>query len=531
MFESAEIGHKVGKRAYKEAVPPLREDLLQAQAQLFTDKKSPVLILISGEDGAGKRETIHVLYEWMDPRYLSTLAFDAPTDEERERPAMWRYWRSLPPKGRIGIFAGSWYSDPIRQRIEDAISQRELDARADQINRFEAMLVNEGALILKFWIHLAKDAQRARFTELESNPLTAWRVTPWHWDRLKSYDKLQAVAGHFLRMTDTAWAPWRVVEGTDEKYRSLRVGQLIQAALASHGAKKPAVRKAARQTPALTGQTLSAELPVRVDTDGHSVLSALDLGLCLSDEVYESALAKLQGRLSVLARDPRFLKRSLVLAFEGADAAGKGGAIRRISGALDARQFQIIPVAAPTEEERAQPHLWRFWRHLPRQGQIAMFDRTWYGRVLVERVEGFCAPQDWQRAYGEINDFEHEMVESGVIVVKFWLQISQEEQLKRFKEREQVGFKRFKITQEDWRNREKWNAYQEAICDMVERTSTGEVPWTLVESNDKNYARIKIMRTLCERIEQALDSAEPAPAKPPKPPKPTKPGKAAKTKR
>jgi polyphosphate kinase 2 (PPK2 family) len=239
------------------------------------------------------------------------------------------------------------------------------------------------------------------------------------------------------------------------------------------------------------------------------VLSALDLELSVSDKAYKRELAQLQGRLSVLARDPRFKKRSLVLAFEGADAAGKGGAIRRISGALDARQFQIIPVAAPTDEERAQPHLWRFWRHLPRQGHIRIFDRTWYGRVLVERVEGFCAPRDWQRAYAEINDFEHELVESGVIVVKFWLQISQEEQLKRFREREKVGFKRFKITQEDWRNREKWDAYQEAICDMVERTSTGEVPWTLVEANDKNHARIKILRTLCERLEQALDAGAP----------------------
>jgi polyphosphate kinase 2 (PPK2 family) len=212
----------------------------------------------------------------------------------------------------------------------------------------------------------------------------------------------------------------------------------------------------------------------------------------------------LQGRLSVLARHPAFKKRSLVLAFEGADAAGKGGAIRRISAALDARQFQIIPVAAPTEEEAAQPHLWRFWRKLPRQGHISIFDRTWYGRVLVERVEGFCSEQDWQRAYSEINDFEHELVEYGVIVIKFWLQISQEEQLKRFKEREQISFKRFKITQEDWRNREKWDAYQQAISDMVERTSTGEVPWTLVEANNKNYARIKILRTLCERLDEEL---------------------------
>ena len=196
---------------------------------------------------------------------------------------------------------------------------------------------------------------------------------------------------------------------------------------------------------------------------------------------------------------------------------------------MDARQFQVIPVAAPTDEERAQPHLWRFWRHLPRHNHTAIFDRTWYGRVLVERVEGFCTPADWQRAYSEINDFEHELVQSGVIVVKFWLQISQEEQLKRFKEREQIAFKRFKITEEDWRNRDKWDAYQLAICDMVERTSTGEVPWTLVEANDKNFARIKILRTLCAKLEEALDASDGKLPKPPKPAKAVKETKVAKT--
>lgn len=492
MFDAAEIGHKISKTKFREAVPPLRAGLLEAQTKLLEEKKFPVIVLISGEDGAGKRETIHVLYEWMDPRFISTLAFEEPTDEERERPHMWRYWRSLPPKGRVGIFAGSWYSDPIRQRIKGAISQKELDARADQINRFEAMLVNEGALVLKFWIHLSKDAQRQRLEELESDPQTAWRVTQWNWDRLKTYDQLQSVAGHLLRVTDTPWAPWVVVEGTDDRYRSLKVGQVLQAALAQRLANKKK-----QETPVAP--------MVRVDTDGRNVLSELNLDQTISEKAYKNELAHWQGRLSELARNPRFKKRSLVVAFEGADAAGKGGAIRRISAALDARQFQVIPVAAPTEEERAQPHLWRFWRHLPRLNHIAVFDRTWYGRVLVERVEGFCSPGDWQRAYTEINDFEHELTEAGAIVIKFWLQISQEEQLRRFKEREQVEFKRFKITEEDWRNRDKWDAYQQAICDMVERTSTGEAPWTLVEANDKNFARVKILKTICERLEEALD--------------------------
>lgn len=496
MFESAEIGHKIDKATYKAAVPALRAALLEAQVNLQEQKKIPVVVLISGQDGAGKGETINVLYEWMDPRFISTLAFSLPTDEERERPPMWRYWRSLPPKGRVGIFAGSWYSDPIRERILDEVSLKELDAQADQINRFEAMLVNEGALVLKFWFHLTKEGQVKRLKALEKDPRTAWRVTQWNWDRLKTYDKLQDVAGHLLRLTNTPWAPWVVVEGTDDRYRSLTVGKILLEAL-----QKKLSAKTAQKSPVAP--------MVRVNTDGRTVLSELNLKLALDDKAYEDQLAHWQGRLSELLRDPRFAHRSLVCAFEGADAAGKGGAIRRIGAALDARQYQVIPVAAPTEEERAQPYLWRFWRHVPRQGRVAIFDRTWYGRVLVERVEGFCTENDWLRAYTEINDFEHELAESGVMVVKFWLQISQEEQLARFKAREQIAFKRFKITQEDWRNREKWDAYQQAICDMVERTSTGNAPWTLVEANDKNYARVKILRTLCERVEAELEGKVP----------------------
>jgi len=492
MFESAELGHTISKSVFRDAVPVLRAALLEAQARLHENKKIPVIVLISGQDGAGKGETINVLYEWMDPRFITTLAFAEPTDEERERPNMWRFWRSLPPKGRIGIFAGSWYSDPIRQRIQGEISLKDLDALADQINRFEKMLVNEGALVLKFWFHLTKDGQKKRLKELESNPRTAWRVTKWNWDRLKTYDKLQDTAGHLLRMTNTAWSPWVVVEGTDDHYRSLTVGKIILDAL-----QKKLASKTKQDTPVAP--------MMRVDTDGRNVLSELNLDHTLTEKAYKTALAKWQGRLSDLVRDPRFKNRSLVCAFEGADAAGKGGAIRRITSALDARMYQINPVAAPTEEERNQPYLWRFWRNVPRRGRVAIFDRTWYGRVLVERVEEFCSENDWTRAYSEINDFEHELADAGVIVIKFWLQISQEEQLRRFKDREKIEFKRFKITQEEWRNREKWDAYQQAICDMVERTSTANARWTLVEANDKNYARIKILRTLCERLEGELD--------------------------
>jgi len=493
MFESAELGHRIDRKTFQKAVPALRAELLDVQYDLLEKRDFPVVILISGVDGSGKSETINLLYSWMDPRHISTLAFSAPTDEERERPFMWRYWRALPPKGKIGIFAGSWYSQPIADRIARKMKRAEMEETLDEINRFEAMLVNEGALVLKFWFHLSKDGQKTRLKALEKDPRTAWRVTKASWDRLKTHDDLQNVAGHVLRVTNTAHAPWTIIEGTDDNYRSLTVGHIIRDAIRKH------------LDAGLRGSVPVAP-PMIPSIDRRTVLSELDLALKLEKKAYERELAKWQGKLSQLMRDPRFVGRhSLVVAFEGSDAAGKGGAIRRVVAAMDARQYQIVPVAAPTDEERAQPYLWRFWRHVPRIGRATVFDRSWYGRVLVERVEGFCSEADWLRAYAEINDFEHALVQSGAIVVKFWLQVSKEEQLKRFKERENTEFKRFKITDEDWRNREKWDDYAHAVCDMVERTSTGRSPWTLVEANDKNYARVEVLRTVCERLERVLE--------------------------
>ncbi|MBA3034266.1 MAG: polyphosphate:AMP phosphotransferase [Gammaproteobacteria bacterium] len=499
MFESAELGHKLDKETYKKAVTTLRADLLEAQFDLKENKKIPVVVLVSGQDGAGKGETINVLYEWMDPRFISTLAFSEPTDEERERPYMWRYWRALPPKGRVGIFAGSWYSGPIHDRIDGGMTQAQMDQRIDQINRFEAMLVNEGALVLKFWFHLTKDGQKRRLKALEKNPHTAWRVTKWNWDRLKTYDQLQEVVGHVLRMTNTPWAPWIIVEGEDDRYRSLTTGKVILDAIRQRLADPDK-------------QVTPVAPPILPNIDGRDVISELNLEHTLTKKQYDNQLAKWQGRLSELVRDPRFKQHSVICVFEGSDAAGKGGAIRRVTASMDARNYQIVPIAAPTEEERAQPYMWRFWRHVPRIGRFSIFDRSWYGRVLVERVEGFCAEADWLRAYTEINDFEHEISEAGAIVIKFWLQVSKDEQLRRFKEREKIEFKRFKLTDEDWRNREKWDAYHQAVCDMVDRTSSGLAPWTLVEANDKGYARVKVIRTICERLEAALDATLPTTA-------------------
>jgi polyphosphate:AMP phosphotransferase len=317
-------------------------------------------------------------------------------------------------------------------------------------------------------------------------------VTRTEWDNYARYERFQRVATRTLRLTSTVDAPWTIVDGSDERYRSLTVAKLVLDALR---------RRLDAQPPA---KSPSAALPALRPHDDVNLLSSLDLSRSLAKKKYQAELVKLQGKLSLLTRRPGFADLPVIVVFEGSDAAGKGGSIRRITGALDARQYRVIPIAAPTDEERAHPYLWRFWRHLQRQGRLTIFDRSWYGRVLVERVEGYCSEADWQRAYGEINDFEEQLVRAGTVLVKFWLAIGNDEQLRRFKEREKIGFKRFKITEEDWRNREKWPRYEHAVVDMVDRTSTEIAPWTLVEANDKNHARIKVLQTLCDRIKVSV---------------------------
>lgn len=493
MFESAELGHKIDKATYDAEVPKLREALLEAQMDLAKLAKFPVIILIGGVDGAGRGETVNLLNEWMDPRFVQTHGMGEPSDEELDRPMMWRFWRALPPKGRIGVFLGSWYTWPILNRVLGRTKTAELDQSLERAKRLEKMLVDEGALVLKFWMHLSKEKQEKRLKILEKDPKTRWRVTERDWEHYKQYDKFLAVNERVIRHTSTAEAPWIIVEGYDPRYRSLTVGKCILEAI-----RKRLTEAGKKKLPEVSAP------PLLPSIDQLNVLKTLDLTQKLDKKTFEAELEKYQGKLAVLTRDPKFRDITVVVMFEGNDAAGKGGAIRRITGALDARYYNIVPIAAPTEEERAQPYLWRFWRHIPRRGRLTIFDRSWYGRVLVERVEGYCSEADWMRAYSEINDFESQLVRHKIIVVKFWLAISNEEQLRRFKDREKVGFKRFKITEEDWRNREKWGDYERAVCDMVDRTSTDIAPWTLIEANDKNFARIKILKTLCRQIEAAL---------------------------
>ncbi|MEP6998660.1 MAG: polyphosphate:AMP phosphotransferase, partial [Betaproteobacteria bacterium] len=455
------------------------------------------LVIVSGVDGAGRGETANTLTEWMDPRHIRVVAFGERTPEEAVHPGPWRYWQALPPTGRIGIFMNAWYDESMRARMHDRVDDARLEAHLQAVREHEQMLSDEGVLLLKFWIHLSKAEQKKRLKAIERDPRLSWRATHDDWKAYRAYRKSYALWETLLRETSTTVAPWYVVEGTDERYRDLTVGRILL----------DAVRAAAR--PVRTGGAGEPKHPVTPIApsaiDNVKLIRDLDLSKKLSARVYPVQLEKYQGQLAKLSRHKRFSERSLVVAFEGVDAAGKGGAIRRVTGALDARQYVTVPVAAPTDEERAHPYLWRFWRSIPPRGGITLFDRSWYGRVLVERVEGLSPAGDWMRAFAEINQFEEQLTQGGVIVVKFWLQISKAEQLKRFRARQHTPFKRFKITPEDWRNRKHWSAYEVAVCDMVDRTSTTLAPWTLVEAEDKYFARIKILKTIVHRIESALE--------------------------
>ncbi|MCL4233711.1 MAG: polyphosphate:AMP phosphotransferase [Deltaproteobacteria bacterium] len=488
MFETAELGRKIPKDDYSKQAAIVRADLLQAQMKLKDRADFPLVIVLSGDDRVGLADSLTMLTEWMDARFLQVHALDRETDEERERPEFWRFWRILPPRGRAGIVFGSWYRATIQKGVRDGDAAH-IDAACVRINTFEKELVDDGALIVKLWFHLSKVERRKRLHDMEKDQKLRRRALREEKDILRLYDEGTKVVERVLRETSTGETPWTIVEGTDWRWRNLQTATVIRDELTRRLAQKP---------PAKT------KPPKRVRKNGQTILDTLDMTKTIERPAYEKQLVAHQDRLNGLMERLVKQRRSAILVFEGWDAAGKGGIIRRIVPALDARHYHVIPVSAPTEEERAHHYLWRFWRNVPSAGRVTVYDRSWYGRVLVERVEGFAAEHEWKRAYREINDFEEQLCDFGIILLKFWLHIDKDEQLRRFKEREQTPYKNFKITPEDWRNREKWDDYEMAANEMLERTSTEFAPWHLLEAKDKKYARIKALRLTIEAFEAAL---------------------------
>jgi len=484
---------RLTRKQYEARVPKLREDLVQLQVQL---KQSPfkILLIIAGYEGAGRGEVINTLSGWLDPRGVETFAFQEPTDEERERPFMWRFWRSLPTSGRIGIYAGSWYTEALREETFSHKTPGEIGRELERIQHFEKLLADNGTLVVKVWLHLSKTAQRQRLHTLESDPSTAWRVTPEHWYHYRNYDRIARAARRILKETDRPGATWTIIDAEHERTRNAAVAKLILTSFNAHVRRQKTVPRAIDKR--------AAARPLQ--PVGLQRLHALPLDQTLTPIEYEMKREKWLGRLNQAVRAAHAAHRSVVFVFEGWDAAGKGGAIRRLTSAIDARHYRVIPVAKPTDEEKAHHYLWRFWRHVPRAGMVSIYDRSWYGRVLVERLEGFATTKEWQRAYEEINDFEKQLTDHGIIVVKFWLHVSKDEQLRRFKEREATPYKRHKINDEDWRNRRKWSGYEASVGDMLALTDRPYAPWHLIPANDKRHARLLILKTAAKQIETSL---------------------------
>ena len=497
MFEAAELGRRLAKSDFKNAVPALRLQLLEAQRRARA-ANLPVLLLINGVAGAGKGELVNHLLEWLDSRGVQTHVFWDETDEEKQRPRWWRYWRAMPGGGEIAVLFGGWYQHLIEDAQHGQLAEDDVSRELERIRETEHMLINGGALLVKFWFHLPAREQARRVKERRRDPKSHWHMAPETAKAANNYDAFIDIATRVVRETDTGEAPWFLIEATDPRFRDLTAGKTLLRAIdtrLSNGASPSAIKVS--HAPALPD----------ADSARRTIVDHVPDDLVLDKPDYKKRKRDLDTRLNRLGWEGFEARRPVVALFEGWDAAGKGGAIRRLTEALDARLYRVIPIGAPTDEEADHHYLWRFWRQIPRDGYWAIFDRSWYGRVLVERVEGFAPQPDWARAYHEINTFEEQLAEHGVTLLKFWLNITPDEQLKRFEARQQTPYKQHKITPEDWRNREKWDDYKAAVNEMVIRTSTEYAPWHIIPANDKRYARIEVMRIAAEAVKRDIKTS------------------------
>ena len=484
---------------YKALLKPeeeeLHERLEQAHARLFAqqmqmkEKNLPVLILFEGWGAAGKGTLLgHVIRE-LDPRFFTAVSMHAPTAEEKRKPFLTRFMEQIPEAGRFLFMDSGWMSEICHDVLMDHMDAKLYKERIGSVRRFERGLTDNGYLVLKFFFHISKKEQRKRLDNLLDSKNTAWQVDDFDLWENKHYDKCYEVYDTFLEDTTTSSSPWYVIDAKAKKWAELQIMETIVAGI-----------DMALKNHALTVPLIQNTFPLKK----MPKLSEVDLSVSVEPEEYKKELKALQERLHDLHNQAYRHHIPIIVAYEGWDAAGKGGNIKRLTAALDPRGYEVIPIASPKPYEKSRHHLWRFWVRLPKTGHFAIFDRTWYGRVMVERLEGFCSENDWQRAYNEINEFEKELTDWGAIVIKFWVHIDKDTQLARFTERQNTPEKQWKITDEDWRNREKWDAYEVAVDEMIAKTSTTYAPWHILESNDKHYARLKALRIVVENLEEAL---------------------------
>lgn len=515
MLEKVDLTKKLSKEDYKAKMPQLEARLGRMQRECKS-LNIPVLIVFEGFGAAGKGLQIGKLIKSMDPRGFKVYPIKNETEEERMHPFMWRFWTKTPERGRIAVFDGSWYRRVLIDRFEKRTKPEDLTAAFHSINSFEQQLAEDGNLVIKLFLDIDQKEQKKRLDKLEKNKETAWRVNQGDRERNVHYNEYASMMEEMLFNTDTDYAPWTIIEATNRHFATVKIYTTVIKAMADQiekikynkSAKKgPENGKDPFNPPAADDafiNTIVRESDAELKELQMSILSKADLSLHYSKETYEEKLNKLQKKIEKLHGEIYQRRIPVVIGFEGWDAGGKGGAIKRLTAKMDPRGYVVNPTGSPNDIEKAHHYLWRFWKTMPKAGHIAIFDRTWYGRVLVERIEGLCTQAEWKRAYKEINDMEKDLCDAGAIVIKFWMQIDKEEQERRFKERQENPEKQWKITDEDWRNREKWEQYEDAVNEMLMRTSTDYAPWVVVEGNDKYYARIKVLRVVVNAIEDRL---------------------------
>ena len=501
MLDKVDLTKKIDKEEYKGLIDELRTQLGEQQRKA-RDLNIPVVIVIEGWDAAGKGTLINEMIQALDPRGFNVYAIQSPNEEESLRPFLWRFWTKLPSRGRMAIFDRSWYRRLLFERIDKTCDEQQLQDAFQDIPAFERQLADDGCLIIKLFLHISKKEQAIRLKKLADDPAASWRVTDRDWQHHKQYDEYLTAIEEMIQKTDASYAPWTIVEAHNRRFATVKLlTTLIKALEEKTATVTAAVSRVKDAVPA------APVTPIRtydIPSLDSSIITQVDLSKSLDDEKYQKRLKEAQERIREIEYMLYRKRIPVVGLFEGWDAAGKGGAIRRLTQNMDPRGYTVVPIAAPNEEEKAHQYLWRFWKMMPKAGHIAIFDRSWYGRVLVERVEGFCRPEDWRRAYQEINEMEEQWHEYGAVLVKFWMHIDKDEQKRRFEERTATPEKQWKITGEDWRNREKWAQYEAAVDEMLFRTSTIHAPWTIVEANSKNYARVKVLETVIQAIEKRL---------------------------
>ncbi len=506
MLDQLDLTLNIKKSECKNLIQPLGYRLMELQ-RLCRQAELPVVVVFEGWDASGKGLNINRLMQCMDPRGFKVHFIHVLSRDEKLRPFLWRYAIRLPHRGFMAIFDRSWYGRLLEDRVESKVPEPVWREAYHEIENFERHLLDDQFILVKFWLHISKKEQLKRFKRMEREPTEAWKVTPDDWLQHRKYDEYILAVEDMLTETSTPQAPWTLVEAENKYFARVKIFETLirsmEQSLAAHEKKQSLLKLPSKQPD---------ENRFRTEwMSGGSFLRRFDLTKKIPRDEYEEKLDSYQKKIRKLHHRMYLDRVAAVVVFQGWDAAGKGGAIKRLLEPLDPRGFEVITISAPTPVEKSHHYLWRFWKELPKAGHLTIFDRSWYGRILVERVEGFCLTDEWQRAYREINEFEKMLTNAGIVLIKFWLQIDKDEQLRRFHDREQTPYKQWKITSEDWRNRERWDDYEIAVADMIQKTSTTYAPWTVVESNDKLYSRIKVIETFVNTMESILDDSRPRP--------------------